>query len=156
MDQPLPHPEAARTPADAWQTPRTADGRPTWRGQAVWWLIGLSLAAIALTQLLQLGQAGTVLAQPVAQAGARGVFAFTGQLTKGTFGVFMVDMDAGTLWCYEYIPGKRELRLVAGRLWIYDRYLEAFNTGQPSVEEIEQLVELQRAKKLQSMGGALP
>ena len=84
------------------------------------------------------------------------MFAFTGQLSKGTFGVFMVDVDAGTLWCYEYLPGKRELRLVAGRLWIYDRYLEAFNTGDPSVKEIEQLVELQRANKLQSMGGGPP
>ena len=84
------------------------------------------------------------------------MFAFTGQLSKGTYGVFMVDVDAGTLWCYEYLSGKRELRLVAGRLWIYDRYLKAFNTGEPSWEEVEQLVELERAKELQSMGGASP
>ncbi|MCP4247930.1 MAG: hypothetical protein GY778_12855 [bacterium] len=156
MDHPPPQLDAGRTAADGRQTQPAADRLPARRSQAVWWLIGVSLAVIAMTQLLRVGQPETVLAQPVAQAGARGVFAFTGQLTKGTYGVFMVDVDAGTLWCYEYISPKRELRLVAGRLWIYDRYLEAFNTGQPSVEEIEQLVELQRAKKLQSMGGAPP
>ncbi|MHC4092538.1 MAG: hypothetical protein ACYSVY_20080, partial [Planctomycetota bacterium] len=86
------------------------------------------------------------------QAGARGIFAFTGQLTKGTYGVFMVDVDAGTLWCYEYVSGKRTLRFVASRSWVYDRYLEEFNAGDPPVAEIERLVEEQRARKLQLMG----
>jgi len=125
---------------------------PPPRSQVVWWVIAVCLGVIATCLVLRLEEGQAVQAQPVAQAGARGIFAFSGQLTKGTYGVFMVDVDTGTLWCYEYLSAKRELRLVAARSWLYDRYLEEFNAGQPPVAEIERLVEEQRARKLQSMG----
>ncbi|MHC4611740.1 MAG: hypothetical protein ACYS7M_15490, partial [Planctomycetota bacterium] len=122
------------------------------RSQGLLWVIAVCLVIIATCLVLQVQDRGTVNAQPVTQAGARGIFAFTGQLTKGTYGVFMVDVDAGTLWCYEYVSGKRTLRFVASRSWVYDRYLEEFNAGDPPVAEIERLVEEQRARKLQLMG----
>ena len=123
--------------------------------QRAGWVIAVCLAIIATCLVLRLDEGPALQAQPVAQAGARGIFAFTGQLTKGTYGVFMVDVDVGTLWCYEYVPGKRELRLVAARSWKYDRYLEEFNVEEStSPAEIERLVEEQRARKLQSMGTA--
>ena len=64
------------------------------------------------------------MGQPVSSGGARGVFAFSGQLSKGTYGLYMVDMDSMTIWVYEYLSQKGCLRLAAARTWRYDRYLE--------------------------------
>jgi hypothetical protein len=126
------------------------------RSQALTWVIAVALVVIAVCLVLLLDQRSVVRAQPLSSAGARGVFAFTGQLTKGTYGVFMVDVDTATLWCYEYLPSKRELRLVAGRAWTYDRYLKNFNGGQPTPEEVKELVEQQRALELQLQMGTEP
>jgi hypothetical protein len=92
----------------------------------------------------------SALGQPVRQAGARGTFAFTGQLTATTHGVFMVDLDNMTIWCYEYLSGKRKLRLAAARTWMYDRYLEEYESEGLSPEDVEELVEQQRANKLRA------
>jgi hypothetical protein len=62
----------------------------------------------------------------------------------------MVDVDTATIWVYEYVCGKRQLRLAAARTWKFDRYLEEFNVEEdtsPSV--IEQLVEEQRNRRTQ-------
>ncbi|HUU84143.1 MAG TPA: hypothetical protein VM243_11630 [Phycisphaerae bacterium] len=126
------------------------------RTSVVTWVIAGGLVVIATCLVLLIDQGSVARAQPVSHAGARGVFAFTGQLSKGTYGLFMVDVDTATVWCYEYLPSKRELRLVACRTWKYDRYLEDFNSGTPTPEEVEQLVEQQRALKLQSEMGAGP
>ena len=126
------------------------------RSPLVAWVIAGGLVVIATCLVVLLDQRAAVQAQPVSHAGARGVFAFTGQLTKGTYGLFMVDVDTATVWCYEYLPSKRELRLVAARTWTYDRYLKDFNAGLPSPQEVEQLVEQQRALELQSNMGAGP
>jgi len=153
LKPPLEHPNP---PAPAGRTEPTTVVVAAPRLQAVLWLIGVSLAVIAVCLVLRDRPEQPVQAQAVAQAGARGIFAFTGQLTKGTYGVFLVDVDAGTLWCYEYVGTKRELRLVASRSWVYDRYLEEFNAGDPPVAEIERLVEEQRTRKLQSLGTTPP
>lgn len=113
-----------------------------------WWIIALSLAAIAINMSFSSTTAPPeAVAQSVRGAGARGVFAFTGQLTANTFGVFMVDVDAGTIWCYEYIMagGQKRLRLVTARSWIFDRYLEEYNVDAPSVSDIQRMVEQQRS-----------
>ena len=123
------------------------------------WVIAISLVIIATLLVLHLDSAGgpMAIAQPVTHSGARGIFAFTGQLSKTSYGVFMVDVDTSTLWCYEVVPTKPLLKLVACRSWKYDRYLEEFNidpeTAPPVIEE---LVEQQRERRLQSMGRAAP
>lgn len=128
------------------------------RSSTAVWLIAVSLLVIAACLVLRLDSppGGTAMAQPTSLAGARGVFAFTGQLSKGSYGVFMVDVDAGTIWCYECRPDKPDLRLVAGRSWVFDRYLEDFNSNNPSPEQIEAEVEQRRERKLQSQAGAMP
>ena len=77
------------------------------------------------------------------------MFAFTGQLSSDSYGVFMVDVDAGTIWCYRYVSNKNLLKLVAARDWKYDRYLENFST-EPSPEFIKEELEQQRAAALQA------
>lgn len=122
------------------------------RGQGPLWVIAVSLAVIAVCLLLRLDGAPTpAFAQPMGQAGARGIFAFPGQFSKDHYGLFMVDVDTMTLWCYEYLPGTSKLRLVAGRSWMFDRYLEQFGTDPPP-DEIQRLVETARETKLRQRG----
>lgn len=89
----------------------------------------------------------TALAQNPPLVGARGVYAFTGQLDHNRFGLFMLDIEQGTIWCYEIdnVGGVRKLRLIAGRTWVYDRYLRDFNCATPSYRDVQELVALQRA-----------
>ena len=117
-------------------------------GQTVYWVIAVLLAVIATALWMRPG--GTLLPTAFAQnqplAGARGVFAFTGPLDRDQYGLFMLDVDQGTLWCYgfETVNGVRKLRLIAGRTWIYDRYLQDFNCAEPGFREIQTLVSQQR------------
>jgi hypothetical protein len=69
-------------------------------------------------------------------------------MSPNTFGIFMVDVDAGTLWCYEYTGagGAKRLRLASARSWIYDRYLEEFNVEGLTPADVESLVKEQRAR----------
>lgn len=90
------------------------------------------------------------MGQPVSSGGARGVFAFSGQLSKGTYGLYMVDMDSMTIWVYEYLSQKGCLRLAAARTWRYDRYLENHNLCDLPPEVVEQMVEEQRRFRLKA------
>jgi hypothetical protein len=118
-------------------------------------VIAAALCVIAGTYVLRGSSPGLselALAQTGSSAGARGVFAFTGQLTKNTFGVFMVDVDTMTLWGYEYVPGKACLRLVGARTWRYDRYLENHNICDLPPDAVEQMIEEQRKYRLENAG----
>ncbi len=121
--------------------------------QTVYWVLAILLAVIAT--LLWTRPAGGVLPAALAQsqglAGARGIFAFTGPLSRDQYGLFMLDVDQGTVWCYafETAGGTSKLRLVAARTWIYDRYLQDFNCAPPDFRMVQQLVNQQRTR----MGG---
>lgn len=125
----------------------------------MYWVIAVSLLVIAVTLVVRGDRTpATNLAfgQPVTSSGARGVFAFTGQLSKSTFGVYLVDVDAMTMWAYEYLPQRGCLRLAAARTWRYDRYLENHNICELSPEAVEQMVEEQRKYRLQSSESQMP
>jgi len=125
----------------------------------VFWAIAFALAALAVAQFLPRGERPMLpeaFGQPVTSAGLRGVFAYSGQLTKNTYGIFMVDIDAMTTWAYEYDPQKKCLRLVAARTWRYDRYLENHNGCDLPPDVIEQMVEDQRQYRLQATESQLP
>ncbi|UCG33764.1 MAG: hypothetical protein JSU68_03845 [Phycisphaerales bacterium] len=115
----------------------------------VLWIIAVLLGVIAL-ELALLGRgpwsASDVWAQLDPRSDSRGVFAFTGQLDKNTFGLFMLDIDAGTIWCYEITgkPPDRRLKLAAARLWLYDRYLEDFNIDGLTPDQVAAYVEEER------------
>ena len=122
-------------------------------------MIATALVVIAAALVVRPGSGGlgtVAFGQPVASGGARGVFAFTGQLSKGTHGVFMVDVDAMTIWAYEYLPAKGCLRLAAARTWRYDRYLENHNVCDLPPGIVEQMVEEQRQYRLQSSENKMP
>lgn len=120
------------------------------RRPVVQWVIAFLLGAIAVS--LWSRPESTLLSAALAQspgvAGARGVYAFTGQIDANRHGLFMLDVEQGTIWCYEIDSGPggtRQLRLVTARAWIYDRYLQDFNCGPPDLKMVQGLVAQQRA-----------
>lgn len=116
------------------------------------WLVVVLLAVIA-TALICRQDDRRLLSSAQAQTGftgAAGVFAFTGQLTGRTFGLFMVDVDSGTVWCYELEKGPTgefQLRLVAARSWIFDRYLEEFNCAEPTPAAVKAMISHQESHR---------
>lgn len=124
-------------------------------------MIATALVVIAVTLLLRTGTipVGNVAfgqGGPATAAGARGVFAFSGQLSKGTYGVYVVDTDAMTMWVYEYLSQKGCLRLAAARTWRYDRYLENHNICDLPPEAVEQMIEEQRQNRKQASETQMP
>jgi len=130
------------------ETPRLTAlaGRKIYTAQ---WLIAVLLAFVAgLLWTRAPGGAGpTAFAQQPPLVGARGVYAFTGQLDHNRFGLFMLDIEQGTIWCYEIdnVNGVRKLRLIAARSWIYDRYLRDFNCAGLSYKQVQELVAQERS-----------
>jgi hypothetical protein len=126
--------------------------------QTVWWVMTVLLAFIATVLVLRWddvlmtrrAQAQPSVAGGVPAAGARGIYAFTGQLTAKSYGLFMMDVDTGTVWCYEMersVSGQLQMKLVAARSWIFDRYLEEFNVAEPTPGAVRQIVEQQRSHR---------
>ena len=85
-------------------------------------------------------------AQAVQQTGgaAQGMLAVAGQVSPGTYGVYLVDLDRGSLTVYEYNAPVRQLRLMAARSYIYDRQLEAYNTVPPPAEVADMVRQARR------------
>lgn len=133
-------------------------------GQTLGWVIAVLLAVIATAlvmrtddlSLLRSSWAQTPTTGGGPAAGARSIYAFTGQLDSKTYGLFMMDVDSGTIWCYEIAKGQpgmgSHLKLVAARSWIFDRYLEEFNVAAPTPAEVRQLVEQQQADRSGAAG----
>lgn len=117
-----------------------------------WSLVALLIGAVGWfagrSSLPKIDAASTALAQSPNVAGARGVFAFTGPLDVDRYGLFMIDIEQGTIWVYELegTAGARKLRLAAARTWLYDRYLKDFNSAVPSFREVQALVARERAQ----------
>jgi hypothetical protein len=135
--------------------PPQADGSgpatPTRPGQTVYWIIAILLAVIATA--LWMRPAGSLVPVAMAQnqpalAGARGVYAFAGPLERDQYGLYMLDVDQGTIWCYAFdsVGGTSKLRLVAARSWVYDRYLQDFNCAPPDFRAVQRLVNQQRTQ----------
>lgn len=128
----------------------------------VYWVIAAALVVIATTLVVRPSGTGgfsfsdPAFAQPVSSGGARGIFAFSGQLSKGTYGVYLVDVDAMTMWVYEYLPQKGCMRLAAARTWRYDRYLENHNLCDLPPDVVEQMIEDQRRYRLETSEAQIP
>ncbi|HOA72231.1 MAG TPA: hypothetical protein PL151_06980 [Phycisphaerae bacterium] len=153
-------PERPLEPADSsslcphCQTPRLIVVPAAGSRQTVWWVLAVLLAVIA-THLVSrhdavwsqsaMAQVGGSAGMP--GAGARGIYAFTGQLGAKEYGLFMMDVDSGTIWCYQMgrsRDGDLQLQLVAARSWIFDRFLEEFNVAKPTPHEVQLMVRQQR------------
>lgn len=117
-----------------------------YRSPTAHWVIAVLLAFIAGMLFARGGDSRTALAQNNAAAGSRGVYAFTGQLDQNQYGLFMLDIEQGTIWVYEMdqVNGTHKLRLTAARSWVFDRYLKDFNGAEPTPDMIRDLLSKQR------------
>ena len=136
---------------------------PGGRTRTVGWVLTVVLAVLA-TSLVMRRDEGVLSRSALAQVGVpgsgslvggRGVYAFSGQLTSKTYGVFMMDVDAGTIWCYELDRGANnelQLRLVSARSWLSDRHLEEYNVAPPIPSTGRTMVSQQRLQDAEDQG----
>jgi hypothetical protein len=107
------------------------------------WIIAILLAVIATTLLTKRDGSfamPSAFADGPAMVGGKGVFAFMGPLDKSRSGLWMMDVDNQTVWCYEYLPATRKLKLVAARSYESDRYLKSYETDEPTVEQVQEML----------------
>ena len=110
------------------------------------WLIVVLLAVIAACLLIEVGAAtSSARAQTAGTGGAPTVFAVAGKVTPETYGLYLVDLENGTICVYQYLPANRRLRLMAARTFVFDRQLEDFNNESPTPREVKKLIEQQRS-----------
>jgi hypothetical protein len=76
---------------------------------------------------------------PAPEAPASDIVAVAGQISPGTYGLYLVDQQRGSLAVYEYVPAEHMLHLRAARSIGYDLALESYNT-QPSPAEVAKMV----------------
>jgi hypothetical protein len=108
-------------------------------------ILGLALGLLA-SRPDSIVHSPAAMAQVMRPATTGGIMAFTGQIDKNTYGIMMIDVDAGTLWVYQYREKNNQLKLLAARNWLFDRYLEEYNSGRPTPSEIAQLISTQQQK----------
>jgi len=72
-------------------------------------------------------------------AGGSGVFVMPAQLTRDTWGCYLMDVDRGTLCVYKYFDGAKKLEFVAARSFASDSRLANYNTA-PSPQDVAELV----------------
>jgi hypothetical protein len=107
--------------------------------------------AVALLALVALALVGQVVFPPapasaqVKQGEGPKLFAVSGQITSGSYGLYLVDPANGAIVMYEWLPNTRQLRLSAARNFKFDLQLEDYNTT-PSPREVQDLV--RQANKL--------
>lgn len=119
------------------------------QNQTVLWIIAILLAIIATALLTRSNT--TFMPKAYGDSpmmGGRGIFAFTGQIDRDRYGLFMMDVDNSTVWAYEYLPGTRKLRLAFARSFTFDRYLENFGNDDDSEPQmVKNMLDAQRQKK---------
>ena len=74
-----------------------------------------------------------------AVAPAPSVMAVTGQITRDSYGIYLVDVSNQTICIYQYVAQQRMLRLLAARTFAFDSQLDEYNT-EPSPRQIRELV----------------
>ena len=122
-------------------------------------------AALLLAILLAMASRGNGIPEilPVAAAqtqlpiaGGAGFFIMPAQFSQNVWGCYLLDVDSQTLCAYQYLEGRKQLRLVAARNFQYDRRLSNFNTGSPSPLEVRALVEKEQLNPGSDSGELAP
>ena len=94
------------------------------------WLLVLVLSVAAVGLLLFLGFGEDFAqGQTTGNVGEAKVFVTAGQISRETYGLYLVDYENKTICVYQYAPkNERAFKLVAVRSYKYDVKLEAYNT----------------------------
>jgi hypothetical protein len=86
--------------------------------------------------------------------GARGIYVMPAQLGVNSFGLYLLDLDAGNIVVYKALPDSNRFHLMAARNFRNDRFLEDFNNDSPTPKEVQKLIQQQRQR--QDLGGETP
>jgi hypothetical protein len=108
------------------------------------WLIVVLLAVIAACLLMEVrAGVGSAQAQNVGLAKGAGVMAVAGQVTRDTYGIFLIDLENRRIGVYQWLSDNRSLRLMASRNYTFDLKLDEYNT-EPSPRAIKDIVDKAR------------
>ena len=110
-------------------------------------VVGLSMVVGALTMQLLSAPAAAAAA---GAAGEGKVFAIAGQVSADSYGVYLVDLEKGTMCLYEYVARDRRLWLRAARTFQADVQLDSYNT-MPLPKEVSKMVA--EARRLKDVAG---
>lgn len=109
-----------------------------------WFVLGL-LAAATAAALVGLGRASAPAAAQNTQTGASAsgeIVAVAGQLSRNSYGLFLIDTRRGGMVVYEY--DGEQLHLRAARTYIFDTQLESLNTSRPEPADVADMLRLGR------------
>jgi len=118
-------------------------------GRTARWLVVAFLAALAGGLAVEWWHSTTpAVAQVRADGRPMQIQAIPGQISRDTYGVFLVDGESGRMAVYELAPGDkvstiRMIRLIATRNVAYDLRLDDYNNLTPRPGEVRALVEQQ-------------
>jgi hypothetical protein len=110
-------------------------------GSAARWLIVILLSAIATCLALEVGLGTSSARAQVTMSGGKDVMVVGGQITKDSYGLYLVDLKNQTICVYQWLPATRKLRLMAARTFSYDVQLDDFNADRPTPGEVKYMVE---------------
>ncbi|MCD4823415.1 MAG: hypothetical protein K8S55_02315 [Phycisphaerae bacterium] len=109
------------------------------------WSLVVLLAVIAVSLLVTLGlSAASAEGGSVSSGGKDDVFVVAGQISRETYGLYLVDYKNSTICIYQYLPKTRKLRLMAARTYRFDVQLDEYNADNPLPREVKKLVQQQR------------
>jgi len=146
-------------PASVTSPTATDVARRPQRFQGALWLIGIGLLANAAVMLVRgqgaadivLSRAAMGQAAPAGAAGqmlgARGIYMMPAQLGVNSYGLYLMDVDSGTICVYKATPETSHFRLMAARSFKYDRFLEDLNNETLRPKEVQKIVEAQQQRK---------
>ena len=147
----------ATDPQFTFTIPAPSSLTPRRRGSAALWLIGIGLLANAAVMLVGRGQTPDIILDrsAIAQAtpaqgpmlGARGIYMMPAQLGPNAWGLYLMDVDSGTICVYKASPESSHFRLMASRSFKYDRFLEDLNNEPLRPKEVQKIVEAQQQRK---------
>jgi hypothetical protein len=105
------------------------------------WIIVALLSVIATCLLMEIGFGASAATAQVTSVGGGDVLVVGGQITKDSYGLYLVDTKRQALAVYQWLPGSRKLRLMAARTFKYDIQLDEYNADKPTPSEVKRLVE---------------
>jgi hypothetical protein len=107
----------------------------------VQWVIVVILSVIATCLVLELGFGASSATAQVTSVGGDDMLVVGGQITKDSYGLYLVDTKRQSLCVYQWLPGTRKLRLMAARTFKFDVQLDEYNADKPTPRDVKSLVE---------------
>ena len=108
---------------------------------AAQWAIVVLLSVIATCLIMEIGFGASAATAQVTSVGGGDVLVVGGQITKDSYGLYLVDTKKQALAIYQWLPASRKLRLMAARTFKFDVQLDEYNADKPTPSEVKLLVE---------------